>query len=86
MSLKIEVKSSTIQEINGVSKLGKPYHIRKQVAYAFTHDPVNGELNAYPSCRKILHAAPGMPKTGMLSKKSRQQKGRVDSRPADFNS
>lgn len=47
MSLKIEVKSPLVQEVSGVSKAGKPYHIRKQVLWAHTHDS-QGNVNPYP--------------------------------------
>jgi|SRR5665647_1466032 len=45
--LRIEVKSPLVQEISGTSKAGKPYHIRKQAAWAYTYDPM-GALNPFP--------------------------------------
>lgn len=45
--LRIEIKSSNIQEISGTSKAGKPYHMRKQAAWAYTYDPM-GSLNPFP--------------------------------------
>lgn len=47
MSIRIEIKSSKVQEINGTSKAGKPYHIVKQAAWAYTFDSF-GELNPFP--------------------------------------
>ncbi len=47
MSIIIEVKSPVIQEISGTAKSGKPYHIRKQVAWAYTYDQA-GNQNPYP--------------------------------------
>lgn len=47
MSLLVEVKSAVATEISGVSKAGKPYNIRKQVAWAHTYDD-QGKLNPYP--------------------------------------
>lgn len=47
MSLRIEIKSNLITDINGVSKAGKPYHMRKQVGWAYTYDQ-QGVLNPYP--------------------------------------
>lgn len=45
--LKIEIKSALITEISGTSKLGKPYHMRKQSAWAHTYDQ-QGNPNPYP--------------------------------------
>lgn len=45
--LRIEVKSNLVQEISGTSKAGKPYHIRKQAAWAYTYDQM-GALNPFP--------------------------------------
>lgn len=45
--LRIEVKSPLITEVSGTSRAGKPYHIRKQVAWAYTYDQT-GTLNPYP--------------------------------------
>lgn len=47
MSIIIEIKSPTIQEITGTAKSGKPYHIRKQVGWAYTYDQA-GQMNPYP--------------------------------------
>jgi hypothetical protein len=45
--LVIEVLSNLVQEINGTSKAGKPYSIRKQAAWAHTYDPM-GAPNPHP--------------------------------------
>jgi hypothetical protein len=45
--LRIEIKSNLIQEISGTSKAGKPYHMRKQAAWAYTYDQM-GALNPFP--------------------------------------
>ena len=45
--LKIEIKSPLITEISGTSKAGKPYHMRKQAAWAHTFD-AQGNSNPYP--------------------------------------
>ena len=45
--LKIEIKSPLITEISGTSKAGKPYHMRKQAAWAHTFD-TQGNPNPYP--------------------------------------
>lgn len=45
--LRIEIKSNLVQDISGTSKAGKPYHIRKQAAWAHTYD-AQGALNPYP--------------------------------------
>lgn len=45
--LRIEIKSSLIQEISGTSKAGKPYHMRKQAGWAYTYDSM-GSLNPFP--------------------------------------
>lgn len=45
--LRIEIKSSLIQEISGTSKAGKPYHMRKQAGWAYTYDQM-GALNPFP--------------------------------------
>lgn len=47
MTITIEVKSPIVTDISGTSKAGKPYHIRKQAAYAFTYDQT-GKVNDYP--------------------------------------
>lgn len=47
MSLRIEVKSSKVLEVNGVSKAGKPFHMVKQAAWAYTYDSF-GEVNPFP--------------------------------------
>jgi hypothetical protein len=47
MALKIEVKSNLVTEISGVSKAGKPYHMKKQSAWAYTYDQ-QGHPNPYP--------------------------------------
>lgn len=46
-SLRIEVKSSLVQEISGISKAGKPYHMRKQAGWAYTYDAM-GSINPFP--------------------------------------
>ncbi len=45
--LKIEIKSTSVSEISGISKAGKPYLIRKQTAWAHTYNE-HGALNEYP--------------------------------------
>jgi hypothetical protein len=48
MSIRIEIKSSTVQEINGVGKKSnKPYSMRKQVGWAYTMDNT-GAPNPFP--------------------------------------
>lgn len=47
MSLRIEVKSSKVLEVNGVSRAGKPFHMVKQAAWAYTYDSF-GEVNPFP--------------------------------------
>lgn len=47
LPLRIEIKSPLVQEISGTSKAGKPYHMRKQAAWAYTYDAM-GALNPYP--------------------------------------
>lgn len=47
LPLRIEVKSPLVQEISGTSKTGKPFHMRKQAAWASTYDAM-GALNPYP--------------------------------------
>lgn len=47
MALRVEIKSNLVTDINGVAKSGKPYHIRKQVGWAYTYDQ-DGQLNPYP--------------------------------------
>jgi hypothetical protein len=48
MSIRIEIKSSTVQEINGTSKKNnRPYSIRKQVGWAYTMDNT-GAPNPFP--------------------------------------
>jgi len=46
-ALRIEIKSNLVQEISGISKAGKPYHIRKQAGWAYTYDQM-GTLNPFP--------------------------------------
>lgn len=48
MALRIEIKSPLVQEISGVSKAGKPYNIKKQVAWASLYDQ-NGQSEPYPA-------------------------------------
>lgn len=47
MSCIIEIKSPTITEVSGTSKLGKPYHLRKQTAWAYLMDS-QGHPQPYP--------------------------------------
>lgn len=47
MSILIEIKSPVITEISGISKAGKPYHMRKQVAWAYTFDQ-QGQPQPFP--------------------------------------
>lgn len=47
MSILIEVKSPVVTEINGTSKAGKPYHMRKQTAWAYTFDQ-HGKPQPFP--------------------------------------
>jgi len=47
MSILIEIKSPVITEVNGTSKAGKPYHMRKQSAWAYTYDQ-HGKPHPYP--------------------------------------
>lgn len=46
-ALRVEIKSNLVQEISGTSKAGKPYHMRKQAAWAYTFDQM-GALNPFP--------------------------------------
>jgi hypothetical protein len=46
--MRIEIKSTEINEFSGTSKTGNPYHIRKQTGYAFLPSeayPVKIEIN-----------------------------------------
>lgn len=46
--IRVEIKSSDVRTKSGVSaKTGKPYSIREQDGYAFTHGR-DGKLNPYP--------------------------------------
>ncbi len=54
--LKIEIKSSAVSEISGISKAGKPYTIRKQTGWAHTYNE-HGTLNEYPERFDINLAA-----------------------------
>ena len=47
MSILIEIKSPAITEVSGTSKAGKPYHMRKQSAWAYTYDQ-QGKPQPYP--------------------------------------
>lgn len=45
--MKVEIKDVTIDEINGTSKQGRPYHIRKQTGYVTlpsSHYPVRFQI------------------------------------------
>ena len=48
MALRIEIKSPLVNDISGVAaKTGKPYHMRKQSAWAYTFDQQGG-LQPFP--------------------------------------
>lgn len=47
MTILIEVKSPVVTEVSGTSKAGKPYHMRKQSAWAYTYDQ-QGKPQPFP--------------------------------------
>lgn len=52
--IKITVLSTNLRENQGVSKLGKPYHMYFQTGWAFTFDKLTGLVNPYPEKIELI--------------------------------